>query len=136
MIALVSTPIDVGALLERCSDPAAGGLVLFVGRVRDHTHGRAVVRLEYEAYPAMAEKELSRLVDEAKARFAVEAIDIVHRVGVLDIGAIAVAIVVQAAHRDAAFTACRFAIDELKKTVPIWKKEVFADGEEWVSPRP
>lgn len=136
MIALVAEPIDVGRLLERCADPAAGGLVVFVGRVRDHTHGRAVVRLEYEAYPSMAEKELARLVDEAKSRFAVTSVDVVHRTGVLEIGAVAVAIVVQAAHRDAAFSACRFTIDELKKTVPIWKKEIFADGEEWVSPRP
>ncbi|MBL8768599.1 MAG: molybdenum cofactor biosynthesis protein MoaE [Planctomycetes bacterium] len=136
MIALVSTPIDVGALLDDRTDPGAGGLVVFVGRVRDHSHGRAVVRLEYEAYPSMAEKELDRLCGTARSRFDITEIDVVHRVGVLGIGAVAVAIVVQAPHRDAAFDACRFAIDELKQTVPIWKKEVFADGEEWVSPRP
>lgn len=136
MIALVDAPIDVARLAGEDASGAAGGLVLFVGAVRGHTRGRAVVRLEYEAYAPMALAELEALAAEARSRFAIRSIDIVHRVGVLALGEVAVAIAVRAAHRDAAFDACRFAIDTLKKTVPIWKKEVFEDGEVWVGDRP
>lgn len=135
MIEIVDAPIDVAGLLSR-TEPESGGLVLFVGTVRQHTAGREVVRLEYEAYRDMAHSEMKKIADAASERFEIHSIDIVHRVGVLAVGEAAVAIAVRAAHRGEAFSACRFAIDRLKQTVPIWKKEVFADGEQWVGDRP
>jgi molybdopterin synthase catalytic subunit len=135
MIDIVSEPIDVATLVGQ-ADGGSGGLVLFVGQVRASTGGRNVVRLEYEAYRAMALAELEKLAEEAARTFAISGIDIVHRVGTLAVGDIAVAIVVRAPHRAAAFDACRWAIDTLKRTVPIWKKEVFEDGSTWVGDRP
>ncbi len=136
MIELTDAPIDVARCLARCDDQDSGGQVFFVGRVRAATRGRAVTRLEYEAYRPMAIREIERIVAAACERFAIRSLDVIHRVGTLGIGEIAVIIVANAAHRVAAFDACRFAIDELKKTVPIWKREVFADGSEWVGDRP
>lgn len=138
MIALVDTPIDAGALLSQGSDPGAagGGVVAFIGAVRAETKGERVLRLEYEAYREMALAELEALAAATRARFDILALDIVHRVGVLQPGDVAVVIVARAAHRGAAFDACRHAIDTLKQTVPIWKKEVFANGAVWVGDRP
>ena len=136
LVDLVDRPIDLDSLLRGRNDSEAGGLVLFVGRVRAATKGRAVLRLEYEAYRPMALAELEALAALTRARFAIRAIDVVHRVGTLEIGAIAVAIAVEAEHRAAAFDACRFAIDALKRTVPIWKKEIYGDGSEWIGDRP
>lgn len=136
MIRLTDQPIDVAGMVDAAEDAGAGGVVLFVGTVRDQTRGRAVARLEYEAYPPMAVSEMEKIAATARERFDVREVDIVHRVGVLRHGEAAVAIVVRAAHRGAAFDACRFAIDTLKETVPIWKKEVYEDGETWVGDRP
>ena len=111
-----------------------GAIVTFVGTVRDHHAGRAVRRLDYSAYTEMAEGECEAVVAEARRRWPV-AIALRHRVGQLAIGDAAVAIVVAAAHRDVAFEACRFVIDEVKRRVPIWKKEYYADGSvAWVDP--
>ncbi len=133
--ALSATPLDVAALRRGLDDARAGAVLCFEGTVRNHQDGRAVLRLAYQAYAELAESEGRRIVDEAIARFAVERIDAVHRVGDLAIGDVAVWVGVAAAHRDAAFAACRFVIDEVKARVPIWKKEAYADGDaEWLHP--
>lgn len=115
-------------------DPSAGACVSFEGRVRNHADGRAVLRLEYEAYEALAVKEGERILAEAVARFGVTRVLCAHRLGVLAVGEIAVWVGAASAHRDAAFAACRYVIDEVKQRVPIWKKEFFADGDSgWVN---
>lgn len=133
---LSDTPLDVMACIESVSRPACGGVDVFIGTVRAATRGRAVLRLEFEAYERMALQEMQKIADQAMKRWPVEAIAIHHRTGVLRTGDVAVVIAVGAAHRDAAFEACRFAIDTLKQSVPIWKKEVFEDGEVWVAAHP
>jgi molybdopterin synthase catalytic subunit len=109
---------------------------VFLGTVRNSTQGRAVVRLDYEAYEPMAVAEINRILDEAGSRYGLLAACVIHRVGALQPGEIAVAIGVSTRHRREAFEACQFIIDTLKGSVPIWKKEVFADGEVWVSAHP
>ena len=109
---------------------------MFIGTVRDMTKGKKVLRLEFEAYESMAVKEMEKIASEVIAKWPVHKILIHHRTGVLGVGEIPVIIVVSAAHRAAAFDACRYAIDTLKQMVPIWKKEVFEDGEQWVTPTP
>lgn len=136
MIAVQEQPIDVAGVLAAVEGPAEGGVVLFVGRVRDQARGRTVRRLDYEAYPAMAVAELEALEREALAARGAARVALVHRVGRLEIGEVAVAIAVAAPHRAQAFDACRWLIDALKQRVPIWKKEWYADGSEWVSDRP
>lgn len=132
MFSIISTPIDTASVLARVEHPTCGGLVLFEGRVRNHHLGREVRRLEYEAYQRLAESEGTAILAEAKARFDIHAAACTHRIGVLEIGDIAVGVAVSAAHRDAAFDACRYIIDELKVRVPIWKRETYADGSvEW-----
>lgn len=126
-------PIDKAALERRVLTGAAGAVVTFDGVVREQTGGRRVLRLHYEAYAPMAVKELRRVGEEVRARWPeVARIGIIHRFGELDISESSVVIVVTSPHRRVAFEACRYAIDRLKQTVPIWKKEVFEDGEEWV----
>lgn len=109
---------------------------MFIGTVRNATKGRRVLRLEFEAYEKMAISELQKLADQALRQWPVQRIVIHHRTGVLQVGEIPVIIAVAATHREAAFDACRYLIDTLKQTVPIWKKEVFEDGEVWVSATP
>jgi molybdopterin synthase catalytic subunit len=123
--------IDTQAVVERLKRPPDGAAVIFDGIVRDNTRGRRTFYLDYEAYEAMALKQMESLAAAAQERFAVAAVSIVHRVGRLEIGETSVLIVVAAAHRGAAFEACRWIIDTLKKTVPIWKKEYFEDGAVW-----
>ena len=127
---LVRSPIDLGAL--QATAPADGALCLFVGVVRDHHDGQAVSRLEYEAYEEMALAELQRLEQEVRRRWRLGDVRIVHRLGPLAIGEASVAVSVASAHRAEAFEACRYAIDTLKRTVPIWKKEFYADGSAWI----
>ena len=137
MAELVAGPLDVPALLARAARPDCGAIALFLGTTRDHHAGRRVVRLEYEAYPVMALVALERLERESLARFAIAACSIVHRLGEVPLAEASVAVVVTAAHRAPAFDACRWAMDELKRTVPIWKKEFFAEGEaDWVQGTP
>ena len=124
------------ACIGHVTRPDAGGIDVFVGTVRDATQGKAVLRLEFESYESMALREMRRIAEQACAKWPVHAIAIHHRTGVLQIGDVAVVIAVSAAHRAAAFDACRFTIDTLKQTVPIWKKEVFEDGEVWVAAHP
>lgn len=117
-------------------DPKCGGIDAFIGTVRENTKGKKVLRLEFESYESMALTEMKKIAEEVMQKFNVYKILIHHRTGILQVGDIPVIIVVGAAHRDAAFTACHYAIDELKKNVPIWKKEIFEDGEVWVAAHP
>jgi molybdopterin synthase catalytic subunit len=127
------TPLSVDEVLSAVSDPAAGGIALFVGTVRDHDHDRAVVRLGYTAHPSAA-AEMRRVAEKVAARFGLMAVAAVHRVGDLAVGDLAVVTAVACPHRAEAFDACRALIDELKQTVPIWKHQEFAGGEsEWVN---
>ena len=132
MAFLSATPIDLAALIAGIQSPAHGGVASFLGQVRDHHDGRIVRRLEYSAYGPMAEEECARIVAEAEARWPVR-VALAHRVGALEIGDTAVAVAAAGAHRDEAFAACRFVIEEVKRRVPIWKKEFYQDGAvEWV----
>ncbi len=133
---LAERSLDVGSVVARVSGPGVGGIVTFVGTVRDRARGRSIRHLEYEAYPAMAESEMAKIVTEARERYAVSAMALVHRTGILQIGEVAVGVAVAAPHRRAALEACGFAIEELKRTVPIWKKEVFQGGEVWIEDHP
>ena len=130
MVRLVREPIDV-ALLQAIS-PADGGLCVFVGVVRNENGGRAVRYLEYEAFEEMALPLMQEIAAEARKRWPVTDVRIVHRLGRLEIGEASVAVAVASPHRDEAFLACRYAIDTLKATVPIWKKEFYADGAVWL----
>ena len=114
----------------------SGGIDVFIGTVRNATRGKKVLRLEFEAYEKMALQEMTKIANRVLVKWPVHKILIHHRVGSLDVGEVPVIIVVSAAHRAAAFDACRYAIDTLKETVPIWKKEVFEDGEVWVAAHP
>lgn len=132
MAYLTSDSIGVGPLLDAVQSPSRGGVACFLGTVRDHHGGRKVLRLEYSAYIPMAEAELARIVAEAESRWDV-AVAVRHRIGRLEIGDAAVAVAVASAHRDEAFVACRYVIEEVKRRAPIWKREVYADGTvEWV----
>jgi len=135
-IQLKDTPLSTTECSDLVASPSTGGTVLFVGTVRNHTKEKAVVRLEFEAYAPMAVSEMRKIAAEAKSRWSADKIVIHHRVGVLAIGEIAVIIAVATPHRKAAFEACQYAIDTLKETVPIWKKEIFEDGEVWVAAHP
>ena len=132
MIRLTRDPISTAELLESVGSDRAGARVTFDGRVRNHSQGRGVRHLYYEAYPEMALRELEKLVEEAGRRWNLEGVALAHRLGRLEIGESSVCIAVSSPHRDEAFEACRFLIDTLKRTVPIWKKEYFEDGEVWV----
>ena len=126
-------PLSVDEVLSAVQDPAAGGIALFTGVVRDHDHGRGVVRLSYSAHPS-AGAELRRVAEKVAAGFGALAVAAVHRTGELAVGELAVLVAVSCAHRGEAFDACRALIDELKATVPIWKHQEFGDGEsEWVN---
>jgi molybdopterin synthase catalytic subunit len=129
---LVEGPLDVTAVLREVEDPGAGALASFVGTVRNRSRDRDVVHLEYEAFEEMAEPLLARLGDDLTERHGLCAIAIHHRLGRVEIGEASVAIAVAAPHRAAALDACREAIETLKVTIPLWKKEVYADGEEWI----
>jgi len=132
MIQIVDKNIDVVELLASVSVPEAGGIDMFLGTTRNHSKGKKVIRLEYEAYSPMALRMMSEIESEIRKRWNIQKISIVHRIGAVPVMEASVAIAVSAAHRKEAFEACRYAIDELKKRVPIWKKEIFEDGEVWV----
>jgi molybdopterin synthase catalytic subunit len=128
MFAISASPIDTAALRASLSDPHAGACAVFEGWVRDHNDGRPVHGLRYEAYVELAEAEGARILGEARTRFDIVKACAVHRIGDLELGELAVWVGVTAAHRDAAFGACRWIIDEVKSRVPIWKHERYADG--------
>jgi molybdopterin synthase catalytic subunit len=131
LVRLVRQPIDLASLSG--TEPRDGALCLFVGVVRNENRGRAVLRLEYEAYEEMALPLMQEIAAETKRRFPVTQVRLVHRLGPLEIGEASVAVAVASPHRDEAFAACRFAIDTLKSQVPIWKKELYADGSAWLA---
>ena len=135
-IRIVREPIVTQALLEQLKLPEDGAVVVFEGVVRNQTRGRRTLYLDYEAYETMAVRQMESLAEEARTRFAIRDLGIVHRLGRLEIGETSVLIVVVSAHRAPAFDACRWIIDTLKKTVPIWKKEYFEDGAIWADGEP
>ena len=129
---LTSSPIELGALIAEVQSGNRGGIACFVGAVRDHQHGRAVTRLDYSAYEQMAEVECARIIAEAEQRWNCS-VALRHRTGSLLVGDVAVAVAVAAAHREEAFAGCRYVVEAVKRRVPIWKREYFADGTvEWV----
>jgi len=130
------TPITQAMVEEKVRGAGCGAIVSFLGTVRDVSRGKRIQRLEYEAYPGMAEKKMSEIGEAIVARWPGARVAIAHRVGMLAIGEVAVAIAVSAPHRAEAFEACRYAIDRLKQTVPIWKKEFTVDGDYWVEENP
>ncbi len=135
MIDITGDKIDVANVLKSVEDPLAGGIDMFIGTTRNHSRGKQVVALEYEAYRVMALRTMESIAGEARRRWSIRKISLVHRIGRVEIGEASVVIAVSADHRGEAFEACRFAIDALKKEVPIWKKEFFQDGELWVGPQ-
>ncbi len=137
---LSSSPIDPVACHERVRDDRCGAIATFTGTTRATSRGKRVLRLEYEAFEAMTGAEMARIFDRCRAEVATSPeralrMLVVHRVGTVEVGEPSVAIAVASPHRDAAFAACRFLIDELKRSMPIWKKEVYADGEAWIGER-
>ncbi len=133
--AIVRRPIDVAALMTELCDTANGATIAFVGTVREMNDGRAITGIEYSAYGEMAERELAAIASECSASFGIEYLVAEHRLGALALGDASIAIVAAHAHRGFALDALRYAIDEIKQRVPIWKREVFADGSEsWVDP--
>lgn len=135
-IKLLETPLSLTTCQDFVASDRAGGIVHFVGTVRDNTKGRSVLHLEFEAYKPMAINEMQKIAEQAQQKWPTQKIAIHHRTGKLQIGDIAVIIAVSTPHRKDAFEACSFAIDTLKETVPIWKKEIFVDGEIWVAAHP
>jgi len=132
---LRAEPLDLARVIAAVSSPERGGIATFLGLVRDHHGGRAVVRLEYSAYVPMAEQECAVILDEARARWPMAQVALEHRIGALAIGDAAVAVAAAAPHREEAFAACRYVIEEVKRRVPIWKREFYADGSVgWVDP--
>ena len=132
MICMVDSTIDRRKVVDSVAGPCSGAIVTFDGTVRDNARGKTVTHLSYEAYPEMALKELQKIRDQAMQRWPLNRMAIVHRIGRMEIGESSVFIAVSSAHRGDAFEACRFAIDTLKTTVPIWKKEHYQDGEVWI----
>jgi MoaE-MoaD fusion protein len=136
IVALTRERIDRDALVAALQQPGDGAVVVFDGTVRDNTRGRKTLYLDYEAYEEMALDQMQKLAREAAERFAIDRVGVVHRLGRLEIGESSIVIVVTSAHRAAAFDACRWLIDTLKRTVPVWKKEHFADGAVWKDGEP
>ena len=132
----ITTEVITGAEVSGAVEgPDAGAVVVFHGTVRNNTDGRAVKHLEYEAYPPMAEKKMAEIAQEVSEKWGLDRVAMIHRVGKLEIGEVSVAVAVASPHRKDAFEACKYAMDRLKQIVPIWKREVWAEGEaEWVKP--
>lgn len=135
-IAISDKPLNIQSCIEWVMSPQSGGIDVFIGTVRDSTKGKRVIRLEFEAYEPMALKEMEKIAAQASEKWPVQKLLVHHRTGVLEVGEVPVIIAVSCAHRDAALEACRFVIDTLKQIVPIWKKEIFEDGEVWVAAHP
>lgn len=131
---LSETPLTIAEILASVQTDSCGAVNVFVGTVRETTGGKRVLRLEFEAYPAMALREMATIANTLQARWNAASVAIHHRTGSVEVGGIAVIIAVATPHRKASFEACEYAIDTLKSTVPIWKKEIFEDGEIWVTP--
>ena len=132
---LVDGPIDLGAVVAEVEDEQAGAIATFEGTVRRQSRGRTVTALEYEAYGGMAEKVMAEIAEGVKSRYELCEVAVTHRVGRCEVGDVSVAIAVSAPHRHDALAACRDVIDELKERVPLWKKELYEGGEEWIGQR-
>ncbi len=133
--AVVTEPIDAAAVLREVESPGHGASILFIGTVREVNDGKRVAGMDYSAYVAMAEREMASIATEAAERFSGSFVVIVHRIGELAIGEASVAIATSHAHRDEAYSASRYAIEQLKTRVPIWKREHYTDGtREWIDP--
>lgn len=135
-IILSAETLDIQACINWIMSPESGGIDVFIGTVRNSTKGKPVLKLDFEAYEPMAISEMQKIASQAFDKWPVQKILIHHRTGELQVGEVPVVIAVSAAHRDAAFDACRYIIDTLKQTVPIWKKEAFEDGDVWVAAHP
>lgn len=135
-IEIVTCRIDTGSVIASVGDPHSGGTAVFIGTIRDRSGEREVRYLEYEAYTSMALREMTRIAGNAASKWPLGGIAIVHRSGRVHPGEAGVVIAVSSEHRNAAFEACRYLIDTLKKEVPIWKKEVYSDGSQWTGPAP
>ena len=136
-VRITSEPIDPAAVLEKVRDSSSGGTVIFLGTIRNRNEGKRVEGLEYEVYRAMAEKRMMELESVVKAKWHVKKVFMVHRYGRLKVGEVSVAVAVSSEHRAEAFEACRFAIDTIKKTLPLWKKEKLKSGSEaWTKGEP
>ncbi len=130
---ITDKPIRLEDFLVQKQSPSCGAVASFVGVVRNHHQGKPVSRIYYDCYPTMADKQIQQIIEKMKQEYGVDDIRVVHRIGWLEVGEAAVAITVSAAHRQEAFSACRQVIEQIKTTVPIWKKEIYADGScEWV----
>ena len=136
IVEIFSTPLNPQEVIDQVTSPKCGAIDVFIGTVRNQTKNKPVQLLEFEAYEVMAKKEMAKIIQKTRSQWPVHHMAMVHRVGSLDIGEIAVIIAVSTPHRAASFAACQFAIDTLKETVPIWKKEIFEDGEVWVAAHP
>ncbi len=136
MIEITDQPIDVLKVIEVATHHAAGAINTFIGTVRNQTAGKKVIQLEYEAYAPMAVSEIKKIILKANDEWHLQGYAVSHRVGMLVPGEIAVVVAVSTAHRKASFEACQYIIDNLKLTVPIWKREFFEDGDQWVSAHP
>ena len=132
MFLIVRDPIDIQSVTDRLQKPEDGAVVVFEGVVRNNANDKSVRHLEYDAYESMALKKIGEIGAQAKEKYDIRDIAIVHRLGHMEIGECSIVIVVASAHRGPAFDACRFAIDTIKKIVPIWKKEFYEDGEVWI----
>ena len=137
MFKITSEEIELGDVIRAVEAGDAGAIVHFLGVVRNNTEGREVSYLEYEAYPPMAEKKMAEIAQEIQEKWGLDRVAMIHRIGRLEIGEVSVAVAVASPHRKEAFEACHYAMNRLKQIVPIWKREVWADGEEeWVKPDP
>lgn len=136
MIKITEKPIDVQKVIDTATSLGAGAVNVFIGTIRNTANGKNVVWLEYEAYEAMAITEIRKIIEEASNRWPLLGWAVSHRIGTLKPGEVAVVVAVSSPHRKQSFEACEFVIDSIKEKVPIWKKEVFEDGEEWVSAHP
>ena len=132
MIGISDQAIDIQACIDAAQSERAGAIDVFVGTVRNHNNAKEVIRLEFETYDVMAVKKMEELANKARERWDIEKIVMIHRKGVLQIGDVAVVIAVSTPHRAASFEACQWLIDTLKTVVPIWKKEIYESGEEWL----
>jgi molybdopterin synthase catalytic subunit len=132
MFAITRDPLDPAPLVEAIRRDESGAVALFYGVVRNENLGRSVRYLEYDAYDAMALKKMHQVADEVAAKFAINGIGVLHRIGRLEIGETSLLVAVSSPHRREAFEACHFAVDRIKQTVPVWKKEVWDDGSEWI----
>ncbi len=136
MIQIADKAIDIQACIDAAQSERAGAVDIFIGTVRNHNNAKEVVRLIFETYDTMAVKKMQELADQAREKWEIEKIVMVHRKGTLEIGDVAVVIAVSTPHRAASFEACQWLIDTLKQVVPIWKREVYKDGEEWLEAHP